>query len=489
MLSIAVDVIAEEVQAEREWLETEQGEVQAEREWLEAELGKVSLGDKRLDWRLIDVGSKLAAYNSSIITQVSEDWADAKAAYRLFDNEKTTAEKILKPHMERTQERIEGYEQVLAIQDTSYLDYSHHANKEGLGPIGTTKQKGLRGLVLHTTLVTTTAGLPLGVVSQEVWAREEEAKQLTPQERQKLPIEEKESYKWLTAMTETVSHIPAGTQVINVGDSEADIFELFHHGVRELKTDLLIRAGQDRSVCEPEVGRLRATLSKQEIAGHLKVQVPKRDNQPKREAIVSVRYSQVTLRAPRHLRSRLADIPLYAVLVEEEGAPSGVEPLSWLLLTTVPVRSFEEAIERIRWYRHRWQIEVYFKVLKSGCQVEKSQLATTDRLRPLIALLAIIAWRLFWLTHLARHQPDAPCTAILTDHEWRALYRFTHKTDPRPDHIPTVLEATLWIAQLGGFLARRHDGFPGPIVIWRGWRRLQDIAAFWLLFHPPPTCG
>lgn len=460
---------------------------ESNQDWLAYELSELSLGDKRLDWRLMDTAGKLAKSLTGSINQACDDWADTKATYRLFDNKKTTAEKILVPHQNRTKERIADQELVLAIQDTTYLNYSHHAQKVGLGPIGTVQQQ-LRGLVMHTVLVTTTTGLPLGLLSQQIWSRDEQAKQMTVDERRKIPIEEKESYKWLTGLSQTVEHMPAGTQVVSVGDSEADIFELLAHA-RSLQTDVLIRAAQDRCVCEPEVGRLGRILAERKIAGHLKVQVPKRQGEPKREAIVSVRYAKLTLKAPSHLRQRLADIPLYALLVLELDPPAGVTELSWLLLTTVPVHSFDDALQRIQWYRQRWQIEIFHKVLKSGCQIEKSQLAKVDRLLPLIALYSIIAWRLFWLTFISRHEPDAPCTTVLTDHEWRSLYAYTHKTNQPPAQVPSVHDTLLWIARLGGFLARRHDGQPGVTVIWRGWQRLHDISSSWLIFYPLHTCG
>ena len=432
---------------------------------------------------MLDTAGKLAAKPGASINQACDDWADSKASYRLFDNAKTTAAKILSPHQKRTGERAAGYARVLALQDTSYLNYTHHPSKVGVGPIGTTEQS-ITGLVMHTALLTSCVGLAIGIASQDIWARPAAAKQLSPEERRKLPIEEKESYKWLVALDQTVKVVPEGTSVVSVGDSEADIFELFNHA-RSLETDLLIRAAQDRSVCEPTVGRLWKTLGSRLVAGHLKVEVPARNNEPKRTAIVTVRYAQVTLQAPTHLKRKMASIPLYAVLVQEENPPADVtNPLCWLLLTTVPVLSFADALERIQWYRQRWQIEVYHKVLKSGCQVEQSQLASTERLLPFIALLAIIAWRLFWLTHIRRHHPDAPCTLVLTDHEWHALYAFQHKSAHFPTRIPTVAQATLWIAQLGGFLARKNDGHPGVTVIWRGWQRLTDISATWRILHP-----
>lgn len=456
-------------------------------EWVEVELGEVALGDKRLDWRLLDSAAKLAARPTMSINQACEEWADTKATYRLFANEKTTHAKILGPHQERTKERMAGYARCLAIQDTTFLDYSHHPSKKGMGPIGTTQQ-ALSGLVMHSTLVTNLDGLPLGVLSEQLWSRDETPKQLKPQERRKLPIEEKESHKWLVGLRESVDQKPEGTQLISVGDSEADIFELFDCA-RDLETDLLIRAAQDRSVCEPEVGRLWATLEAQPIAGHLDVHVPKREQQPARDATVCVRYLSLSLQAPQHLRATMGPVALYGILVQEVDPPTAVEPLCWLLLTTVPVTCFDDAVERIAWYCHRWQIEIFHKILKSGCRIEAVQLASDDRLKPLIALYSIIAWRLFWATFLMRSQPDAPATTMLAPHELQALYHF-HQRRPLPaDETPTVQQATRWIAQLGGFLNRKGDGYPGVTVIWRGWQRLADIAAAFLTFLPPPTYG
>lgn len=454
----------------------------ASEQWTAYELSEISLGDKRLNWRLLDSAAKLAAKPSVSINQACDDWADTKATYRLFANEKTTMAQILAPHQQRTRERMSGHPYILAIQDSSYLDYSHHPSKSGMGPIGTSQQ-ALRGLVMHSVLTVTTQGLPLGLLHQTIWAREETAKQMTSQERHKVPIEEKESHKWLAALSETVQWQPEGTRLVTVGDSEADLFELFDHA-RKVETDLLIRAGQNRSVCEPEVGLLWAVVEKQPVAGHLKVQVSQRDEHPAREATVAVRYTSLTLRPPQHLRTQLKPISLYAVFVQEIDPPDQVEPLCWLLLTTVPISSLDDAVERIHWYCQRWQIEILHKILKSGCRIEQVQLASEKRLMPLIALFSIIAWRLFWITFLARTDPDAPASAILAKHELQALYTFIHK-QPIPDSlVPTVRQTLRWVAQLGGFLARNGDGEPGVTVVWRGWQRLTDISLAYLAFLP-----
>jgi hypothetical protein len=462
--------------------------------WCEEELSGVDLGDKRLEWRVIDIATKLAAQPTASINQACEDWADTKAAYRLLANEKVTAEKILGPSQQRTRERMKGYGLVLAVQDTTFLDYTRHTKTDGLGPIGT-PQQNLKGLVMHSTLAFSPEGMPLGLLAQEIWARSGEEEQLTEQERKSRPIEEKESYKWLKALEETVSLSPEGVQVVTICDREGDIYELFVEA-QKAGTGLLVRAAQNRAVMDAKTGLLWDTAASTAPVRHLKVQVPARVKEPAREAVVSVRFSSVTLKPP--WRAKMPDkdpllpVPLDAVLVQEVEPPAEATPLEWLLLTNAPVHTAEDAVERVQWYRQRWPIEVFHKVLKSGCKVEDCRLGKGERLIPYLALSSIIAWRLYWLTHINRHFPDAPCITVLAEHEWQALYATIHRTSTPPEQMPTVRQAVRWIAQLGGFLGRKGDGEPGPTVTWRGWQRLNDIAATWLLLHPSPgptTCG
>ena len=153
----------------------------------------------------------------------------------------------------------------------------------------------------------------------------------------------------------------------------------------------------------------------------------------------------------------------------------------------MPVTSFLDAVERVRWYRLRWHIEVFHRVLKSGCKVEECRLDQAEELRRYLTLKSVIAWRLFWMIQIARVQPDAACTVVLADHEWQALYVAIHRTSHLPETVPTVRQVVRWIAQLGGFLGRPGDGEPGVTVVWRGWQRLHDLATMWLVLHGEPT--
>ena len=294
--------------------------------------------------------------------------------------------------------------------------------------------------------------------------------------------------KWLKAVRETQRLCPQGVEVVHVCDSEADIYEMFQE-VQDLGAKMVIRASQDRAVVES--GRLRALLFQRPVSGYLEVEIPAQHHRPARTANVEVRYGEVTLRPPYRAPScqaHLRPLSLSVVWAREIDAAADVEePLEWLLVTNVPVRHFGDAVERMRWYRLRWQIEVFHKVLKSGCKVEECRLDRAEELIRYVTLKSVIAWRLLWMVQLNRIQPDTACTMVLAEHEWQALYAAIHRTSRLPTTLPTVRQVVRWIAQLGGFLGRKSDGEPGVTVVWRGWHRLHDLATMWLVVHGTPS--
>jgi hypothetical protein len=451
----------------------------SEYQWCRDEFAAVELQDARLNYRCSELAVQLAMQPQGPINQACEDWADTKAAYRFFDNDKATPERIRAPHQQRTVERMAQHKRVLAVQDTTFLNYAHHPQTEGLGPIGTKSQKQ-RGFGLHSTLVITPEGMSLGVLTQATFTRPEDEPSHRPEECRLLPIEEKESYRWLQAFEQTLALAPDGVEVITVCDREADIYEMFAFAQKQ-QARLLVRASSNRALLDEEVRKLWPKVEGQPIAGHLTVHIPGNDKRQARQATVSVRFASVTLRPPwRPNGLKLPAVTLNAVLVREENPPADIdEPIEWMLLTNTPVACFEEAHRVIGWYCGRWQIEVFHKVLKSGCRVEDCRMQTADRLYNFVALMSVIAWRLHWMTYINRCQPDLPCTVVLTTIEWEALYMRIHKSSRLPDTVPTVHQAVRWIAQLGGFLARKSDGEPGVTTLWRGWQRLQDMATTW----------
>ena len=341
-----------------------------------------------------------------------------------------------------------------------------------------------RGLYVHTTLLVTPQRVPLGLIDQQVWSRPAEEFQIERDQRKQLPIEAKESVKWLISLGATARlqrHLEH-TRVINVGDREADIYDVFLQA-QQLPQDLLVRASQDRLVDQQE-RRLRAYLGRQGIAGEIVVHVPRKGGQSPRKASLAVRFARVVLRPPaRRCAEHLPCVSLWAVLAQEVRPPKGVEAIDWLLLTTVAVERLEQACTCLAWYACRWVIETYHKVLKSGCRVEERKFGDAENIQLYLALDAVVAWRVLYLTMLGRDQPDLPRTVILAPNEWQALVCFIRKVRQPSQDTPSLKQATRWIAQLGGFLGRKSDGFPGPMAIWQGLQRLSDIAEAWLVFH------
>ena len=450
-------------------------------QWAADEFAHVELKDARLNRRCQELAVALGQQPNAPINQACEDWADTKAAYRFFDNANVTPESICAPHRQRTVERMRWHRLVLAVQDTTFFNYTHHPQTKGLGMIGTKKQNQ-QGFGMHSTLAMTPTGMSLGLLTQAFFTRPFDEPSHKPNELQKLPIEEKESYKWIAAFEQTLKLAPAGVEVVTVCDREADIYEMFALA-QEKEAALLIRASSNRVLAEAGVSKLWDKVERQAITGCLTVHIAKNQQQEARQATVSVRFTPVRLRPPwRPNKKKLPPVTLNAILVREDNPLEDVDdPIEWLLLTNTPVETFDDAVPVVKWYCCRWQIEIYHKVIKSGCRVEHCRLQTTDRLWNYIALMSVVAWRLHWLTYINRAEPDLPCTVALTTVEWQALYTRIHHTTSLPETPPTVRQAVRWIAQLGGFLGRKRDGEPGVTVIWRGWQRLQDIAATWYL--------
>ena len=273
-----------------------------------------------------------------------------------------------------------------------------------------------------------------------------------------------------------------GTQLVNVGDREADVYEVFVLS-RKLQQDVLVRAAWNRAV-DHEERYLWDVLEAAPVAGTVTVTVPRQGTQPGRTATLTVQFAAVTLKPPRHrAQEHLPTLPVYGVLAREIAPPAGVKPIEWLLLTTVPVMTLAEACERIQWYSCRWVIEIYHKILKSGCRIETRQLGTAARLERYLAIDSVVAWRVLGLTFQSRDTPEMSCEAFLDRDDWQALACYMNHTLTPPPQPPTLKQAARWIAQLGGFLGRKGDGDPGVTVMWRGLQRLYDLVAMWRLFN------
>jgi hypothetical protein len=447
--------------------------------WVSEELQHAKLGDKRLDRRLSRIVEALAAQPTASVPEASGTWAATKAVYRFWDSPEVTAEAIRATHIEQTTLRVRREETVLAIQDTTNLDFTHHPATTGLGPLDNIYTNGLK---VHSSLAVSMAGVPLGLLHQEIWVRDRQTRGRA-RSRRKRPTADKESQRWLTALSASQQAVPAGVRVVTVADSEADIYDLFALE-RRAGSELLIRGTHDRRV-DDTARYLWAAVRQAAVAGQRVVEVHRRDGHAARQAILSVRFVRLSIVPPRHHlgRGQLQPVELTAILAEEDSAPVGVEPICWLLLTSLAVATLADAERCVEWYSLRWLIERYHFVLKSGCRLEELQLAKAARLERAVATYCIVAWRLLWLSYEARRHPDLSCATVLETHEWQALFCITHHVSTPPEEPPSLHQAVRWIAQLGGFLGRTGDGEPGVKVIWRGLQRLNDIAAAWLLAH------
>jgi hypothetical protein len=452
--------------------------VQVPRDWAENEFAQARLPDQRLRKRLLTMARDMYARPQAQIPEAFQSRAKTKAAYRFLDHPDTGMEVLLEPHYEATRQRIADHKIVLAVQDTTSLNYTAHPATGDLGPIGS-QVDGPMGLLLHDTMAFSLEATPLGLLDVQCWARDDKEFGKKHQRKQR-PIEQKESFKWLKSfqrVAQTQRQCP-DTMLVSVGDREADIYELFDLALQDPSgPKLLVRAEYDR-LLEDGQEHLWPMVAGQPLAATQDIQVPRRGTQPSRLAHLEIRFVRVVLKPP-HRKADLPPLTLWAVLAQEPNAASGVKPLRWMLLTTCRVDTADSAIEKIDWYRLRWSIEVYHRTLKSGCQVEQRQLGLAERIETCLAIDMVVAWRIFHLAKLGREVPNIPCTVFFEEHEWKALHSHITQTPVLPDQPPTLRVAMRMVATLGGFLGRKGDGEPGATTLWRGLQYLGGIAAMW----------
>jgi hypothetical protein len=443
-------------------------------EWVETEMETLDLGDSRRNQRVKRMIGQFSANPEASIPKASGNQADTKAAYRALGSAAISAEAIRLAHARATVERMRGLQRVLIMQDTFVLSFNTCPATGGLGPVG---KAGTHGLLVHSGLAVTPEGLPLGIVYQDVWAREEdEGKRKT---RRKRLVEEKESFRWLETVDAVESLLPKDLEVWVAGDREADMFELFAMP-RRGGLHLVVRAAHDRKVESAEAQYLHEAVVKAPVLGEMEVAVPRSRKRKERTATLRVQACTLELVPPRnHLgRKDLSPVPVSVVRVlETETTPEGEEPVEWMIITTVAVSSLADAVEVVEAYAQRWKVERYHYVLKSGCGMEKLQLESADRIERALSIYNVVAWRLLYMTYVARIAPELPCTSVLEEDEWRALLVVGSRGPvPVPEKAPTVREAVRLVAMLGGFLGRKGDGEPGIQSIWTGFRRLMDFT-------------
>ncbi|MFH1922137.1 MAG: IS4 family transposase, partial [Planctomycetota bacterium] len=406
-------------------------------EWAESEFGKVELGDKRLRDRLIKIASDRSQKpDASYLDACGGDRYAAKGYYYFVDGvrDELNPEAILAAHRERTIGRMMSHKMVLVVQDTTDLNFSSRHHTTGLGLIGT-NQTGAQslGLKLHSSLALTTDGLPLGVLRSVSFAPEPKGK--SGKQSIGRPIEDKKSFRWLEGHRDCVSvakKMPK-TRLLTVMDREGDIFELFMDAEATRKrVGVLVRAKHNRCL-EGGERKLFETLKASKNRERIEVMIPRQrwkeakrgkpqqKGLPGREATMELCYQEVSIESTRSDLRSAEPITLWGVYARETNPPAGAKRIEWFLLTTEPVRSAEEAARVVDLYCKRWRIEEWHRVLKSGCKVQEHQNETAERLKRVIAIDAVLAWRIQLMTLLGREVPDLPCAVFFDEWEVRVL--------------------------------------------------------------------
>ena len=445
--------------------------------WIEEELCRAQFNDKRLNQRFLKIAKDLADNPEKSINSASLDWAATKAAYRFFDNHEVESQKILSPHFEATRLRCSNYKRVIVAQDTSYIDYSKHSKTKGLGKSFKVYGNELKGICQHVGLAMSDKGLPLGLTYNKLWNRKETGE--SNYRRWSLPLQLKESHRWIECMKNTKSLLE-NDQVIVVSDREGDIHEAFEKAY-ELDIDVVIRSSHDRIV-EGDL-KISEVLSGVGIKGIQRLVVPGCGSRKKQVLNLDIRFTKIEFKSQpndqvSHRNRYRSDFEVY--VVDASDIDHGV---NWRILTTLPVENINDAKDILNIYSKRWNVELYFKSLKSGCNIEDCRLGESSKLIKYIALKSVIAWRIFWITFIGRESPDSNCETVLMRDEWRTTWLMLNRRkikegkiskENMPEKPPNLREAIHWIAGLGGFLRRKSDGEPGLITFWRGWNKLQN---------------
>lgn len=453
--------------------------------WIDGELRGCRFADKRLGKRLLTMVTRLADKIGSTIPTACQDWANTKAAYRFFSNPRLDEGDILEGHLQATKSRFDATRgHVLVLHDTTEMTFKSSKpeeigytrkcpNRKGL--LDQTIKRAVCGVLMHSSLVLSLEGLPLGFAAKKFWNRDKfkNAKALYRRKNAtRIPIEKKESYRWVEGVRNANRLLGKPERLVHVGDREADIYELFHAAAVD-NSNFLVRIKVNRRT-EDETTTIDDAIAEAPVKGRFEVTY-RGANGNEVKARLQVKYENITIKPPFGAKAnKYPDMVVTIIHATEISKPGkGREPIDWKLVTNLPVRSLSAATEKLRWYALRWKIEVFFKILKSGCRVEDSKLRTAESLCKLISVYVILAWRVFWMTMANRMADSIPPEIALSEQEMKILDVL--KKDGAEKRRKNLSTYTLKIAKLGGYLARAHDPPPGNTVMWRGLARLSEI--------------
>lgn len=463
---------------------------------IENELDGIELFDERLNKRSQKILNKLYEGIGKSIPGALQSKNEIEAAYNFFRNEWINTDRILAPHKEKTIQRIKEHDFVIFIQDSSDINLSHMEEVTQIGVLNETKKPGCN---FHTMIACTKERLMLGVIAHEFTIRNKEDLGKLGSNNSRA-IEDKESFRWLEfyRQAEEIAKGHPNTKCVCVADRESDIIELFLEA-KGSPLNLVIRSKHNRNIesedglkkklndviaTAPIIGQTEFTLTprkkKVALGKAIKSKIKEKDRiikKKKRVVKQNIRIATLTIQAPKH-KKHLGTVKLQVVYLEEINPPEGEDPISWILLTTLPVNTVEEAQEVIKIYLARWTIEVFFHVLKTGCKIEDLQFKQGASIFACVALYLIIAWRVMYVMFLGRNCPDLPCTMIFDEDEWQSVYATVKHCKP-PQDPPKLGEFIVILATLGGYIKRKESPNPGPKVMWQALQMLAGCAIGW----------
>lgn len=458
--------------------------------WVEEEFETINLGDKRLNKRVIHITETLGLAPGRTIPQSFKTWAEIKACYNLFNNDLISYEKLLAPHVEKTLERIREHPVILLLSDTTDANYTTKIAMEGKERLDN-KQNGLW---IHSTIAVSPERLTLGIIDVNYWHRQKEVAEKDSKSRNtrdKAPIEEKESYRWLKSYLkacEIVQKSPE-TQIVNITDREGDIIEIFEASVNQAKQGnaayFIIRSQYDRLLEEKNEAtnkikkKLRQKLKEEASLGEVEFIIPSTEKRKGRKVKQQIKAVTVTL-TPAHKGAK--KIKVNAVMALEENPPKEEEPLMWILITNLAVNNFDDVCKIIKYYLCRWEIELFYKVLKSGCKIEERQLQTANRMQILIVILMILAWRVIYTMMLGRVCSEMSVNEVFEEAEWKAVYKIVNGKKALPRKPPKLGDFIVMVAILGGYIDQKGAEPPGVKTMWKGMARMVDFAIAWEAF-------
>jgi len=437
----------------------------------------LDLGDVRRNERFITIIENITSQPGSSIPKQSEGWYDTKATYEFFKNGSISVEELKKVIELYGASQVAGLGQVLVIHDTSNISFND-LQAEGLGYLDS---KVGRGIMCHNSIAVSTEGLPLSLVHQHSYIRPLEDLEQIEKPKQSRRFEDKESYRWYRGMTEVNESLGKGVHKIHIADREADVYDLFFSAYQD-NTDLLIRSHYNRSLSDGS--HLWDTVSLSQQKGTIELSIPDEKGRNVGKVKASVRYEPVEVLRPSTSKSSYKSVELIAIEIKQTGGVEvDVQPIHWQLLTTLDVNELEDVVKYIKWYTYRWLIERFHYVLKSGTKIEELRLKQASSLQKAIALYSIAGFRIMQLVYESRSFPHASCEVILTRAQWHVLYMLIHKSNEIPKEAPTLSQAVMWIARLGGHLGRKSDGPPGLKTTWLGYQRICDAADVYELLN------